>query len=135
MKKKTLSPQWNESFVFDGDIFEQPTIILTMYDQDRFGSEFLGQVEVSLVSLSDGNAWSEWHELLSKKGAREAKGRGEIEIILQWKGGEQAKNDADDSDEEEPVETSKTPFGGLAEVVMLEDELDEIEEKEKVTSS
>jgi len=104
----------------------------TMYDKDKFNSEFLGQVEISLVSLSDGNEWSEWHELLSKKGAREAKGRGEIQVKLQWKGGEQAKNEDGESDGETE---EKSGLNSLADAVLIEDELDEIEDQQEQAGS
>ena len=116
VQKKTLQPEWREEFVFDGSIFEQPTMSLTMFDKDKFTSEFLGQVEISLVSLSDGNEWTDWHELLSKSGARETKSRGEIQVKLQWKGGAQKQNEGNGEENDEAAEENN-PFGTLADAV------------------
>jgi Ca2+-dependent lipid-binding protein len=85
VKPKTLAPDWNEEFEFEADIEDDPMLKLTMFNKDKYNNKFLGQVEISLVSLADGNATSvEWYDLLNKEGVREAKSRGEIQIEMSF---------------------------------------------------
>lgn len=52
--KKTLHPEWNESFVFKIEDISD-VLNVSLWDQDRFNDpEFLGQVAVPIFSLEDG---------------------------------------------------------------------------------
>jgi hypothetical protein len=52
--KKTLKPEWNESFVFQVNDMSD-ILYVTLWDEDRFNDpEFLGMVAIPLLSIHDG---------------------------------------------------------------------------------
>lgn len=54
---KCLNPEWNEPLVYYGVTEEdrqKKTLRLTVMDEDRFGSDFLGEARVQLKRLTPG---------------------------------------------------------------------------------
>lgn len=52
---KTLNPEWNETLVYHGISVEElrrRTLRITVYDEDRFGQDFLGETRVPLRKLA-----------------------------------------------------------------------------------
>ena len=53
--EKTLSPTWNEEFVFGskkGLSNPLPTLAVSLFDNDRFSNDTLGSVEIALDALA-----------------------------------------------------------------------------------
>lgn len=78
---KTLNPVWNEMFQFEvNDINNQLEFLV--YDEDRHGEDFLGRLNVPLLSIK--NKRMVWYQLKNKKLQSTAKGRILIRLDIEW---------------------------------------------------
>jgi len=95
---KCLNPTWNETLVYYGvtptDQLKK-TLRLTVLDEDRFGSDFLGETKVPLKRLTSGQERHFNHVYLEKQTPLEhgddltISERGKILISLQYIGSKQ----------------------------------------------
>lgn len=55
--RRSLNPEWNEQLVYYGvteDDRLRKTLRVTVLDEDRFGSDFLGETRIQLKRLTGG---------------------------------------------------------------------------------
>lgn len=79
IKKKNLSPIWQEDFEFEVEDAEA-SVTLTVWDHDlASGNDHMGQVVVPLKTLSDRAAHRDWHPLESEDGGP---GTGKVEVVF-----------------------------------------------------
>ena len=79
IKKKTLTPEWNETFELLLDpVHRRERLRIECFDYDLIGSDdFLGQITLDLDLLKHGQEYTQWHAFRSEQGAD---GKGEIEL-------------------------------------------------------
>lgn len=71
VQKKTLSPEWNESFpIYISDPSKSPTILIEMWDKDRVGKDYMGEVHVSLPKTRDAEEET-WLDLQARAKCKE----------------------------------------------------------------
>jgi Ca2+-dependent lipid-binding protein len=69
--KKTLEPKWNETFTYEKAPPSSALVQVVVYDDDRFGKEALGMVEIEVGSLTRGTTSDKWYDLLQVPGMKE----------------------------------------------------------------
>jgi len=86
IKKCTLMPEWNHSMKFDFHVLHK--LVVEVYDNDEFsldGDDFLGMVEVPLVSLKKDVEIRNWYRLVAPHNIDDGIVRGEVELRFLWK--------------------------------------------------
>ncbi len=62
--KHNLNPVWSEKMTFDVSDVRVEALHFTVFDKDMFGSEFMGQVTLTMKEIAaKGNAIDEWYTL------------------------------------------------------------------------
>jgi len=84
--KKTLNPVWMERFHFDRVLstISKNTVEIIVEDYDLNGNDFMGKVNIPLVSLKDRKELRMWQKLENEKGTNDGKERGELLVALRW---------------------------------------------------
>ncbi|KAI2807989.1 Multiple C2 and transmembrane domain-containing protein 2 [Blomia tropicalis] len=78
---KTLSPEWNKMFSFNiMDIHE--VLEVTVFDEDKDRSEFLGKVAIPLLKIRNGE--KRWYALKDKKLQNRVKGHIQLEFWISY---------------------------------------------------
>eukprot|EP00004_Rigifila_ramosa_P025322 TRINITY_DN7555_c0_g1_i2.p1 TRINITY_DN7555_c0_g1~~TRINITY_DN7555_c0_g1_i2.p1 ORF type:complete len:478 (+),score=101.27 TRINITY_DN7555_c0_g1_i2:142-1434(+) len=81
VKKETLAPVWNEEFVFHVHPATRHPVNITMWDEDRFGSDdFMGLVVLDAGSIEYDATQDEWIPLSARPGKRDTGVRGELRL-------------------------------------------------------
>jgi len=84
--KKTLNPEWNETFVIPYNACFQKTIEVDCMDYDLIGKDdFMGCFSLKVNSFHCGTPDSRWITLVPKPGAKKAKVSGDIQIEVTWR--------------------------------------------------
>jgi len=84
-KKKTLDPEFGETFEFPRVAAASATLTLGVYDYDMVGAhDFLGKCHLSLKALAGGGAVSRTLALVGDDGERD-KPRGSLVVVAQWR--------------------------------------------------
>jgi len=82
--KKTLNPEWSETFVIPYSVCVKKTIEIDCWDHDTVGKdEFMGEFKISVDSLPVGETLSKWYTLqASNQRGKKGKVSGEIHLEL-----------------------------------------------------
>ena len=65
--KRTLNPNWDESFTKIVDVDFNESIKVEIYDHDTIGDDFLGQTTIPLELFQDGKWSQKWYRLMDEE--------------------------------------------------------------------
>ena len=84
--KKSLNPVWMGRFHFDRVLstISKNMVEIIIEDYDLNGNDFMGKVNIPLVSLKDRKEQRMWRKLENEKGTNDGKYRGELLLALRW---------------------------------------------------
>lgn len=85
---KSLNPKWNEKFVFKVENL-QDDLVLTLWDEDRFVDDFLGQLKVPVQSILEADKQkvpTSWHTLQKRYPFSKAPVSGELLVGMSLSG-------------------------------------------------
>ena len=84
---KSLTPKWNEKFVFENVIDIESTLVVVVEDYDQYlpMNDFMGKISIPLRPFADKIPRQQWYTLFNQKGETDSVNRGAVELLLQWK--------------------------------------------------
>ena len=129
MVKQNLNPTWNEKMDFPISDVKVQALHFTCFDKDMFGSEFMGQVTITLKEVAQKkNFIDEWFTLDTNHKGETVSGELHIKVKLNPPAGQENLFSAPAE-----AEVAEDTLSGdkLKEILKQEDEFNQVSKQEK----